>query len=70
LQVGFKIIILSPCFYKGNFRNKELFAEESVKIFEIGHVFSENGESVLLGIANRFVTKKTKSKPKKYPPRR
>jgi phenylalanyl-tRNA synthetase beta subunit len=45
-----------------NFRNKELFAEDSVKIFEVGHVFEESGEKVMLGIATRSASKKNKSK--------
>jgi phenylalanyl-tRNA synthetase beta subunit len=45
-----------------NFRNKELFAEDSVKIFEVGHVFEEDGEKVVLGIAVRSASKKIKPK--------
>ncbi len=45
-----------------NFRNKELFAEEVVKIFEVGHVFVGNEEKVVLGIAVRSASKKQKSK--------
>lgn len=45
-----------------NFRNKELFAEDSVKIFEIGTVFVEEGEKVMLGLATRSAHKKDKSK--------
>jgi phenylalanyl-tRNA synthetase beta subunit len=45
-----------------NFRNKELFAEEIVRIFEIGHVFVGDVEKVLLGIAARSANKKQKSK--------
>lgn len=45
-----------------NFRNKELFAEDVVKIFEIGHVFTEAGEKTLLGIAIKSSNKKVKTK--------
>lgn len=45
-----------------NFRNKELFAEEVIQIFEVGHVFVENTEKVVLGIAARSASKKQKSK--------
>ncbi len=45
-----------------NFRNKELFAEDTVKIFEIGHVFTEVGEKTMLGIAIKVSNKKVKTK--------
>ncbi len=45
-----------------NFRNKELFAEEVIRIFEVGHVFVGNAEKVVLGIAVRSASKKQKSK--------
>lgn len=45
-----------------NFRNKELFAEDTVKIFEIGHVFTEAGEKTMLGIAIKVSNKKIKTK--------
>lgn len=45
-----------------NFKNKELFAEDVVKIFEIGHVFTEIGEKTMLGIAIKVSNKKVKTK--------
>lgn len=45
-----------------NFRNKELFAEDLIKIFEVGHVFTQEGEKTMLAIAVRSATKKNKPK--------
>lgn len=45
-----------------NFRNKELFAEDAVRIFEVGHVFKDNAEKIVLGIAARSASKKSSSK--------
>jgi phenylalanyl-tRNA synthetase beta chain len=45
-----------------NFRNKELFAVDAVKLFEVGHVFFGDTEKVVLGIAARSANKKSSSK--------
>jgi phenylalanyl-tRNA synthetase beta subunit len=45
-----------------NFRNKELFAEDTVKIFEIGHVFNEDAEKTVLAIGVKTINKKIKTK--------
>jgi phenylalanyl-tRNA synthetase beta subunit len=45
-----------------NFKNKELFATEIIKIFEIGHVFVEEIEKVILGLGVKSSNKKRKSK--------
>lgn len=45
-----------------NFRNKELFAQDVIKTFEIGHVFVEEDEKTVLGIAVRSAHKKQKAK--------
>lgn len=45
-----------------NIKNKELFATEVIKIFEVGHVFVDDIEKTVLGIAVKSTNKKTKSK--------
>jgi phenylalanyl-tRNA synthetase beta subunit len=45
-----------------NFKNKELFATEIIKIFEIGHVFVDEIEKVILGLGVKSSNKKRKSK--------
>lgn len=45
-----------------NFKNKELFATEIIKIFEIGNVFTNEGEKLVLGVAVKSTNKKSKSK--------
>ena len=45
-----------------NFRNKELFAQDVLKTFEIGHVFVGEEEKTVLGIAVRSAHKKQKPK--------
>ncbi|MEN9921379.1 MAG: hypothetical protein RLZZ517_357 [Candidatus Parcubacteria bacterium] len=45
-----------------NFRNKELFAQDTIKLFEIGHVFEQEKEKIMLALAARSVNKKNKTK--------
>jgi phenylalanyl-tRNA synthetase beta subunit len=45
-----------------NFKNKELFAVDCVKIFEIGNTFAQDGEKLMLGIGFKSANKKQKSK--------
>ncbi len=45
-----------------NSKNKELFATEVIKIFEIGHVFVDDIEKTVLGLGVKSSTKKRKSK--------
>jgi phenylalanyl-tRNA synthetase beta subunit len=45
-----------------NFKNKELFAAEVVRIFEIGNVFTAEGEKLMLGLAVKSANKKFKAK--------
>ncbi len=45
-----------------NFKNKELFATEVIRIFEIGNVFTEAGEKFVLGLGVKSASKKQKSK--------
>lgn len=45
-----------------NSKNKELFATEVIKIFEIGHVFVEDTEKVILGLGVKSFIKKRKAK--------
>lgn len=45
-----------------NFRNKDLFATDTIQIFEIGHVFTETKEKTILGIAVRSGNKKNKTR--------
>jgi len=45
-----------------NFKNKELFAADCVKIFEIGNTFTQEGEKLMLGIGFKSANKKQKSK--------
>jgi phenylalanyl-tRNA synthetase beta subunit len=45
-----------------NFKNKELFAIECIKIFEIGNVFAQDGEKLMLGIGFKSSNKKQKTR--------
>lgn len=45
-----------------NFKNKDLFAVDTIKIFEVGHVFTEQGEKTVLGIGIKTSNKKNKIK--------
>jgi phenylalanyl-tRNA synthetase beta subunit len=45
-----------------NFKNKELFAIEVIKVFEIGNVFTDAGEKLMFGLAVRSSNKKLKVK--------
>lgn len=45
-----------------NFKNKELYALDVIKIFEVGHVFTDEGEKTILGIGVKSAHKKQKSK--------
>ncbi len=45
-----------------NFRNRELFREDVVQIFEVGNIFLESGEKTILGVGVRSGQKKIKSK--------
>lgn len=45
-----------------NFKNRELHASESVSIFEIGNVFTQEGEKTMLAIGFKSSSKKQKSK--------
>ncbi|MEY4440985.1 MAG: hypothetical protein RLY49_611, partial [Candidatus Parcubacteria bacterium] len=45
-----------------NFRNKELFAQDTIKLFEIGHVFEQEKEKIMLALAVRSANKKNKTK--------
>lgn len=45
-----------------NFKNKDLFAVDTIKIFEVGHVFTEQEEKTVLGIGIKTSNKKNKIK--------
>lgn len=45
-----------------NFKNKELFATDVISIFEIGNVFTEKGEKLMLGLGVKSGNKKIKPK--------
>lgn len=45
-----------------NFKNRELFATDHIKIFEIGNVFTQEEEKLMLGIGVKSANKKIKAK--------
>ncbi len=45
-----------------NFKNKDLFAIDVVKIFEIGHIFTNDEEKIILGLGVKSGNKKQKTK--------
>jgi phenylalanyl-tRNA synthetase beta subunit len=45
-----------------NFKNRELFATEYIRIFEIGNVFTSEEEKLMLGVGVKSANKKLKTK--------